>query len=191
MKRTRWVTPYAALGLFMTSVPAFADPPATANVVQLGLGFRYGFDLEEGDMNPWGPGIGIDAGYTLPSALYLGGAFDYFFGDTQEAGDIEVSANVWQLMAEGGYDLGLGPYFVLRPKLGVGVAAVNVETCGDPLGVDEGCRDDGSSTDFAIAPGTTFLYLGEKFSFSVDVRYDILFRDGFNNALLLAAGIGF
>lgn len=180
----------AALALCSVSAPAWADPPATANVIQLGLGFRYGFDMEEGDFNPWGPGIGIDAGYTLPAAIYVGGAFDYFFGDSVEVADIETTANVWQLMAELGYDVGFAGNFVLRPKLGAGIASLSLESCGNPLGTGEECVDD-SSTDFAIAPGASFLYLGEKISFSFDLRYDILFRDDPNNALLLAAGIGF
>lgn len=166
-------------GGVLTSLPAAAEP-ATANVLQIGLGFRYGFEMEDGDFNPWGPGIGLDVGYTLPSAVYLGGAFDYFFGDEQEG----RSANIWQLMAEGGYDLGAGP-FVLRPKLGVGFASLNDELC-----VLDACSDE-SSTEFAIAPGATLMYIGEKISLSVDLRYDMIFAEQTLNALIFSAGIGF
>jgi hypothetical protein len=90
-------------------------------------------------------------------------------------------------MAEGGYDIGLGDVFVVRPKLGLGIASVNVEVCDDTLG----CADD-SETDFALAPGTTLILLTQSFSLSLDLRYDIILSDPEAlNAVLLTAGIGF
>ena len=80
--------------------------------------------LSDGEPNPWGSGLGLAAGYTLPNAIYLGGAFEYFFGGS--ADDVygrRFSSNIWQLSAEGGYDLGLGEHFVVRPKLGFGLAS--------------------------------------------------------------------
>lgn len=164
--------------------------PATANSLQIGLGFRYGIDLEDGDLNPFGTGLGLDAGLTLPNAIYVGGVFDYFFGNsvtsrTEVLGqvvEVETSANIWQLMAEGGYDLGAGP-FVLRPKLGVGIASLNGEVCS------AGCDDD-SETALALAPGATFIFMGPA-TVSLDVRYDIVMTDPSWNGLIFALGIGF
>ena len=69
----------------LVAAPVMADP-ATTNVLQLGVGFRYGLDLTPSDtLNPWGLGLGLDAGYTLPNAVFLGGSFEYFFGE--EIGD--------------------------------------------------------------------------------------------------------
>jgi hypothetical protein len=190
MKRARWAASVLATTAVLVATPAMADPPATANVIQLGIGFRYGFEMEEGDFNPFGPGIGVSAGYTLPNAVYLGGNFDYFFGETVEEPGLELSANVWQLMAEGGYDVGLGDTFVIRPKLGAGMASFNGEACLD-LGTGETCEDT-SETNFAIAPGATFMYIGSSFSISLDLRYDIIFAEEESlNALLFSAGIGF
>jgi len=47
----------------------------------------------------------------LPNAVFLGGSFEYFLG--QEIGDDSngASANLWQLSAEAGYDLGIFDYF--------------------------------------------------------------------------------
>ena len=105
------------LGAMLMSTSALASPPATANSVQLGLGFRYGFELQEGDFNPWKTGLGVSGGFTLPNAIYLGGDFDYFFGDKQDfPGGGDQRANFWQIVAEGGYDLGVGPNFVVRPR---------------------------------------------------------------------------
>ncbi len=184
------------------ATPAFANEPATAGALQWGIGFRYGFELEDGDFNPWGTGLGAELGYTLPNAVYVGGNFDYFFGEEEELGDASYQSNIWQLMAEGGYDIGVAPVFVIRPKLGVGFATINSESCAGTLG----CRDD-SSTNFALAPGAKFMFLTENFGLSADLRYDIIFAEEppectgtggcveggteTANALILSIGIGF
>jgi hypothetical protein len=166
---------------------ASADPPATAGALQFGAGFRYGQDLEEGDANPWGTGIGLELGYTLPNAIYLGINAEYFLGDSQETPFGDSSANVWQVMAEGGYDIAAGPTVVVRPKLGLGIGALRSEVC--PL--DEKCESD-SETSFAAAPGATFLYLGPSFSLGIDVRYAMLFlEEERGDALIFSVGFGF
>jgi hypothetical protein len=184
MLRT-WVVGAAALGAALVASPAAADP-ATANSIQIGVGFRYGFDMEPGELNQWGTGLGLDGGYTLPNAVYVGGNFEYFFGESLEIGEVESSGNLWQLTAEGGYDIGIGPIFVLRPKVGMGVAGVSAETC-DAGGV---CVDD-ASTDFVLAPGGTFILMPPGFSLSLDVRYDVIFAERTLNAVIVAVGIGF
>jgi len=96
-----------ATGASVVTPPVSADP-RTAKVLQLGFGFRYGVDLRSADtVNPWASGFGVDGGYTLPNAVFVGGSFEYFFG--QEVGDDQVnggSANLWQLSTEAGYDFG-------------------------------------------------------------------------------------
>jgi len=171
----------------LSPAAALAEPPITAGGIQLGLGFRYGFDLEDGDLNPWATGIGIDGGYTLPSAVYIGGNFEYFLGGSVDVLGGELSSNVYQLSAEGGYDIGFAERFVLRPKLGLGLAGVRSETCP----AEGGCSSD-SSTNFLATPGLAFLFLGEKFSFGADVRYAMIFADPEQlNGILLAVGVGF
>ncbi len=185
--RGKGLSSVVGLGVFLAAWPAFADPPATANSVQLGVGFRYGIDFEEGDFNPWGSGIGVEAGYTLPNAVYLGGNFDYFFGDSIDVAGTTLEGNIWQLMAEGGYDLGLGPNVVVRPKAGLGVAGLHSKRC-PPTGA---CSDD-SETDFAIAPGATFMLLTKNFSLSLDLRYDMILADPETlNGLIFSVGVGF
>jgi len=186
----RWWVGSLAMAAMTVTLPALADPPATAGAVQLGLGFRYGFEMNDGDFNPWGPGLGLDIGYTLPNALYLGANAEYFFGETVDVEGLgELKGNVWQVTAEVGYDLGLGDRVVIRPKVGLGVASLNSESCVD-LGSDEVCTDD-SSTNFAATPGVDLLYLGEHFSLTVDVRYDLIFADPTAKAVLLSVGFGF
>jgi hypothetical protein len=171
----------------LMSTSAFASPPATANSIQLGLGFRYGFELEEGDFNPWKTGLGVSGGFTLANAIYLGGNFDYFFGDKQDfPGGGDQRANVWQIVAEGGYDLGIGPNFVVRPKAGIGAATLMGEVClkGFP------CVSN-SDTHLAIAPGTTFIVMTSRFSLTLDFRYNMTLTDDHTlKALIFSAGVG-
>jgi hypothetical protein len=184
VRNIKWSVAVVALGFgSLVAAPAAAEP-VTANSIQLGLGLRYGLEMNDGDLNPWGLGLGVQGGYTLPNAIYAGGVFEYFFGDSQEVAGVKVKANLWQLMAEGGYDLGLGPTFVLRPKVGAGLANLRGETCLD------GCVSD-SESDLAIAPGATFLLFLPGFRLSADVRYDLVFAEKTQKALILTAGFGF
>jgi hypothetical protein len=175
---------FLMLGTCLLAAPASADP-ATANSLQLGLGFRYGIEMNEGDFNPWGLGLGLSGGYTLPNAIYLGGNFEYFFGDKITVGTGEVSGNLWQLTAEGGYDIGLGPIFVLRPKLGAGIAGLNGKVCV------AGACSSSSDNKLVLAPGATFLLMPPGFLLTVDARYDLILADPVEKALILTVGIGF
>jgi hypothetical protein len=184
---SRFLAGLLGLVVVMASAQAQANEPATANSLQLGVGFRYGHSLEDSELNPWGTGLGADVGYTLPSALYVGGVFDYFFGGELEAPDGSLSGNIWQLMAEGGYDLGLGRNVVLRPKVGAGLASYQGEFCVDMFG----CEDT-SETNFALAPGATVMLITSGFSLSLDTRYDMIFAEGETlNALIFSLGLGF
>jgi len=186
MRRSRWCAGALAAGGLLFTLPAWADPPATANSIHLSGGFVYGVELIDGDFNPWGPGLGLSVGYTLPNALYGGVNFDYFFGESVGSGGNEFSANVWQLMGEVGYDIGLGKEAVLRPKTGLGIATLNAELC-----LFGTCASD-SETDFAIAPGLTAMYVGQSFTVGLDVRFDIIFAEGETpKALLFSLGVGF
>jgi hypothetical protein len=166
--------------------PAPRTGPATANVVQFGLGFRYGIELnDDTDLNPWGAGLGIDAGYTLPSAVYVGGTFEYFFGGSIDAEGGELKGNAWHLLGEGGYDIGLGESFVVRPKLGVGLGSIKTEVC-----FDGDCNSD-SSTNLAMAPGIKLMLITPRFGLSLDTRYAMIFGDKTAKALIFTVGVGF
>ncbi len=184
MRLVRMLTVGAVAAAGLVSAPAFAEP-ATANSIQLGLGFRYGIEMNPGDVNPWGIGLGLDGGYTLPNAVYLGGNIEYFFGDSVGDDTNGATTNIWQLSAEGGYDIGLGPIFVLRPKLGLGLANIHEKGC--VLGA---CTSDTESK-FALLPGATFMVMPPGFNLSADLRYELIFADEVEKALLIAVGIGF
>jgi opacity protein-like surface antigen len=170
--------------------PAAADPPRTAGAPQVGLGFRYGASLEDAEINPWGTGIGLDAGYTLPSAVYLGGVVEYFFGEKVETEFGSAQGNIWQLMAEVGYDVGAGDSFVVRPKAGLGLATVSAETCSDSE-LFSGCIS-GSDSYLALAPGATFMLFTSSLSLSLDLRYEMIFGEGDTlDGVIFSLGFGF
>jgi hypothetical protein len=165
----RWFTGLVLAAALFATEHARADPPATAGVIQPGVGMRYGYQFES-NRNRWGLGLGLDLGYTLESAVYVAAGFDYFFGTDDD--------RIWLFLAQVGYDFGFGekPWFVIRPKVGVGPAGL--------LGSDEG-------TSFATSPGVTLMLLTEGFLLSLDTRADIVFADDTPTALVFALGVGF
>ena len=178
-----------AIGLVsaLWAAPSWAGEPATEGSLQLGLGFRYGVELNEGDLNPWGTGIGLEGGYTLPVIpIYVGGNAEYFFGGTLESPLGDVDSNIWQLSAEGGYDIGVGEHFVIRPKLGLGYAFVNTEACVETFG----CESDSEGKPL-IAPGAKFMLLLKSFQLDFDARYAIVTSDPTAKAFIFSVGIGF
>lgn len=154
----------------LVSVTAAADPAFTANKPQVGIDLGYGIYAgdENGDVNPYGLGFGVRGGYTLDFGLYVGAAFHYYLGFTEKVelpgiATFEVSGNIYKFGAELGYDVGLGPQFVLRPKLGIGYGIATVEAEGSSS----------SEGGLAFTPGLQGLYsLGQAF-LSADVRYNI------------------
>ncbi|MFO7177416.1 MAG: outer membrane beta-barrel protein [Pseudomonadota bacterium] len=171
-------------GACFVSAPAFAAP-ATVNSIQIGLGARYGIEMMEGEGNPWGFGLGVNGGITLPMAVYVGGVAEYFFGEEVDVPGGSFSTNLWQLMAEGGYDLGAGP-LVVRPKVGLGFVSSSGEACVTGFG----CTDV-SSTDFALAPGVAVMAFLPMLSVSADVRYELVFAEETGKGLLFSLGLGF
>lgn len=185
MRKAKWLAAALGLSSLLLAAPSFAA--ATEGTLQFGLGFRYGKELNDGDLNPWGTGIGLEAGITLPVLpIYVGGNAEYFFGGTLDSPAGKVDANVWQLSAEGGYDIGLGPIFVLRPKLGFGLAHLSGKTCIGALG----CHDD-ADTKPLIAPGAKFMLLLSHFQLSFDARYAVVTSDPASKAFIFSVGVGF
>ena len=161
---------------------------ATAERASVGGGLRYGLEMNDGDGNPWGLGFGARGGYTLDMGLYLGGAFEYYLGESESQqtllGEMSVSVNIWQLMFEVGYDVGVGDSFVIRPKAGLGLASANAEVC--VLGA---CSSD-SEMHALIAPGADFLFVGDGFWVGPEVRFDMVLSDPMAKALVMGVSGG-
>lgn len=162
----------------------------TDNKLSLGASLGYGFRVtDEGDLdddaNPYGLGLGVRGGYTIPGGLYLGGLFQYFGGE--EAGNDTVNGHINQMNFAGdiGYDIALGNRFVLRPLVGLGATIVTGEIC--VLGQ---CADDQTDPYFLVAPGVNAvvglgaLYLGGE------IRYFFLPDDEIPDGFLVGLNIG-
>jgi hypothetical protein len=167
----------ALVGL-STADAAQAMPVITFSGSLRGL---YGPSVGNPERNPYSFGLGLTAGVTLPASLYLGGAFDYFFGESDEVGSADVSNSILQLQARIGYDLGLGP-FTLRPNLGLGLATAASEL------------DTARVTDnyFVLAPGAEFLLGLGLLTASAEARYNKVFSDegGDADAVIFGLGLG-
>jgi len=191
MRRAKWVAAAAGLIASFIALPSFAA--ATEGVLQLGLGFRYGASLDDGDLNPWGTGLGLEAGYTLPVLpIYVGGNAEYFFGGSIDRPFGTSDAKIWQLSAEGGYDFGVGDNLVIRPKLGLGMAHLSTSDCveSSPIAGPPGCLD-GNDTKPLIAPGAKFILMFSRFELALDGRYAVVTSDPTRKAFIFSAGIGF
>lgn len=156
------------------------EGPATLNMLQLGVGFRYGIDMGGGGVDPWRAGFGGDLGYTLASGIYAGALFELFLGSE---GDEDAKSNVWDLMVEGGYDVALGESVVLRPKFGLGLGSKQVDCYYG------GC-DPSARAGWAVAPGVKLIFLGESVSFLLDARFATIFTDENAQAMVLSIGLG-
>lgn len=173
----------SALGVVGVAETAQALPLLTISGSLRGLyGSPVGDPGVEGtDLNPYGIGLGLRGGLTLPSALYLGASFDYFFGDSDDVVDVDFA--IYQLMGNIGYDLGLGP-LTLRPSLGLGVANTSVEV-GGPISFED------SQSDFVLSPGAEGIIGLGLLSVSAELRYNKIFADGDADALIMGVGVGF
>ncbi|HEY6555814.1 MAG TPA: hypothetical protein VI072_01020 [Polyangiaceae bacterium] len=160
---------------------ASAARPFTLERVSLGAGLRYGSD----DLNL---GLGARGGYTIRESVYIGGLFDYWFGEEDEYGipgnRVTASWSGWDLMAIGGYDFGISPVIVVRPFGGFGLFSANVEGCVEALG-NETC-DDRSETDAAGTFGAELIADLGGWNLGGDFR--VLFAD--DTAVVIGANIG-
>jgi hypothetical protein len=176
--------PAALVGLACAaSAFAFAGSAQALPLLTLSGSVRglYGSDLDDANPSPYGPGLGLRAGLTLPASLYLGASLDYFFGESATIGGLDASASLFQVLGHVGYDAGFGP-LTLRPSLGFGYAQNTVDLEG--LG-------DASASDFVLSPGAElFIGLG-LLSVSGEIRYNTVFSDSGVDALILGVGLGF
>jgi hypothetical protein len=190
MKLKKALASIMATGLLLLAGTASADPAFTLAKPQVSGQLNYGIFTGSGDLNPYGLGLGVKGGYTLDSSIYVGGAFDYYFGESQDLpGGGSVKAHVWTLQGEVGYDLGVAPNIVVRPKGGIGLTSLGGKVCGNGGDV---CLSD-SKGYFSIAPGVQGIYSLDSFYLTADARFNIVFGTEDNQSaggFLLGIGAG-
>jgi hypothetical protein len=172
--------------------PFAAEAPATAGVLQLEAGFRYGFDMGDTGVSPWGAGVGLGVGYTLDSSIFLAALAEYFFGASGRVNVSDVDKNLIQLVGEGGYDVALSEHWVARGKGFVAGARIARESCSSTMifGGGSHCTDT-APISVGFGPGASLMYLRRSLSFSLDGRYEYVLSDPKESAIILAVGIGF
>lgn len=145
----------------MSAQPASALEPAyTAGSTQISGGPRFGSD----DLNF---GLGVRAGHTLDNNLYLGGSFDYFFGESNNFGNFgTASYRVWTLSFEAGYDFHIADRLVIRPFGGIGAFGVTAESCSRPLG----CVDNSETDVLFTLGGVLHYFVSDKIFIGPDTR---------------------
>jgi hypothetical protein len=174
--------PAAALGVgCVAACLAFTSDASALPLLTLSASLRGLYGPGSGDpiVNPYGPGLGVRAGVTLPTSWYLGASLDYFFGESEEIAGVDVSASLLQVMGNVGYDLGVGP-LTLRPSLGLGLAQNDVE----------GGAFDDSKSNFALSPGAEAIVGLGLLSVSGEVRYNWVFVDGDFDGMYFGVGLG-
>ncbi|HEY6725699.1 MAG TPA: hypothetical protein VI197_16810 [Polyangiaceae bacterium] len=175
-----WLAAIAIVTVFVAPRTAFAEP-ATLERVQIELGVRYAFALEELEYNPWGTGFGGAIGYTLDSAIYLGGSFDWFKGEEVEYPDptnmypdpIYVGGNYWQSLVWGGYDMEFSDSFILRPKAGIGISTSTLRDCNSLIGDKIECLKT-IRGETSIVPAAELLFVS-PILVSIEARFVMLF----------------
>lgn len=167
--------------------PELVAASPTVGKVQLQAQFQWGHRFGE-DGNPYGFGFGVEAGYTFENHIYVGAAFDYFFGQTESVLGFEANVRSWTLAAEGGYDVALSDSVVLRPKLGLGAHVVTADACI----IGSGCTGM-SEAHFGITPAIEAIFGIGPLLVSAEVRatLDTQAFDGSGAAVAIGVGSAF
>jgi hypothetical protein len=129
-------------------------------------------------------GLGLNVGYTLDMGLYLGGLFNYFFGETIDTPGGEAGFDVWFLMFDIGYDIGIGDKFVVRPTGSIGMDTVHSRVCSD---LDDECESN-SESDVVGAIGANAIVLLGNLTLGGETRF--LFADNDADGVWFGFNIG-
>jgi hypothetical protein len=166
----------------------------------LGAAFNYGiwtgsdqFKRLDGDVNPFGPGLGITAGVSMRPGLYLGADFNYFWGGSRTTAGVNagasVHANIYDVLGEIGYDLWVGRAGILRPKVGLGIGIARGTFCGS-TGFTGACATD-SKSGFTFAPGVEYEHFFGPGFLSLEAKWqDVMLSGPDASAVVLGIGIG-
>lgn len=183
----------AALALCVSTVASAQEQQQalTANRPQIGATLGYGIyvgeDAGDTDFNIYGLALGVHGGYTLEQNVFVGGFFNYFLGESEDAEGLEVSANVMQIAADVGYDLGLDA-IIVRPSLGLGLAIAMANTSGSFAGMEIDESD--SETELMLAPGARVMVPLEQLYVGGELRYFWMPGEDHSDGFLIAFNIG-
>jgi hypothetical protein len=177
-------------------VSGWASPAAAAPLSATLYGL-YGHTWAGGNpVDPFGPGVGLQAGIILPGSLYLGVGYQLYFGIA--VGESLLSDPVIQLERVGsqnrllgyvGYDWQLVEV-TLRPSLGVGYSVETVETETSTEGQPTTERSS-TARGLALSPGIEARFSLGTLSLCAELRNETLLMDGADpNAFSVGVGLG-
>jgi len=144
-------------------------------------------------LNPYGAGLGLRLGITLPVRLYFGVSYEHFFGgEPVRYSNVvawESEATVDQVEGWVGYQLPLDGV-TLRPCLGIGAAYMREETLvTDMRGQQERSEED--ALGIVVSPALQLAFPIGAASFLVEGRYSIVPEDVAEaDALFIGVGFG-
>jgi hypothetical protein len=164
-----------ATAVFLAALLATENARATAvsGALLFGHGFNDGYRI----------GVGVRGGVTVPSGLYLGGAFmmhEGLVGWKHERGE-QPQTDVYYGGAEGGWEFAFEP-FIIRPYLGVGYGLVHASAITE-CSARQACAAASNDGALALFPGVVGLANVGIFVFGADVRYVLLAGSGYENAV--------
>ena len=170
--------------------PAQAAPLGLSATVSGLYGNNWSGDVQ---IDPYGVGVGVSAGFVLPASIYVGGALRHFFG--QDTGEtllsappiyLERTASLTELTGHVGYDLDLVAV-ALRPSLGVGYGLVSSELQRSAAGGQESSASTEGA--FVLSPGVEARFPIGVVAGCVELRYEVLL-DSESDASALVIGVG-
>jgi hypothetical protein len=146
-----------------------APPDPGAKGLGIGALLGYGLSLESG-ANIWSAGFGLQGNYDT-GVFVIGLRFVYYIGGSEEVPQIDafqvvtgtetVSANIWELSLDLGFDIDLSPAVTLRPGLGIGFASASGNGNSNLYG--------------AFSPGAALLYdVSSGFYIGLDARLQVV-----------------
>jgi len=143
-------------------------------------------------LNPYGAGLGLRLGITLPVRIYFGLSYVHFFGGepVRRANVVswESEATIDQVEGWVGYQVSLDGV-TLRPCLGVGAAYMQEETVvTDMQGGQE--RREPDAVGLVVSPALQLIFPIGGPSFLIEGRYSIVPED-VAEADALSIGVGF
>jgi len=167
--------------------------------VSLGVYGLHGIssgDEYEYQPDPYGLGLGAQAGVTVPGSLYLGASLQqhWSFLQMESLGSdppIHIERSAWQSRVLGyvGYSWDLDTV-TFRPSLGVGYALWVSTT--DVSGRDGDSETSTTQHGLVLTPGLEARFpIGGAFSLCGELRYDAVLVEGDDlRALMIGVGVG-
>jgi opacity protein-like surface antigen len=159
--------------------PASATPPSLAGFEALAsVGYGTVTELEQLELQPYGPAFGLDVGYTWEIGVRVGVELSYGLG-RETSQTYERRRREAELTSDGesftgvvsiGYDLWLR-FLILRYSLGLGATWVSWKLTNVQGSFAGYAAPEGSKASFVFAPGLTLLWPYEHFECGLGFDY--------------------